>query len=129
MQNIYIKATNDSPEIDFKFSENQLSISGEAFPEDANKFFYPIFMGLIEYLKTPGTEPIQFNFKLTYFNSASTKMLFNIFELLNDHSAKQQAVILNWFYDEDDDNIKDFGDEIAEEFPSLEFNEVVSNEA
>ncbi|MFA6040210.1 MAG: DUF1987 domain-containing protein [Methylophilus sp.] len=127
MENLYIKATNDSCEVDFRYSENQLTISGEAFPEDANRFFYPIFMWLVEYLKTPIADPVNFNFKLTYFNSASTKMLFNIFQLLNNYSANHQLVILNWYYDEDDDNIKDFGDDVAEDFPSLEFNPVVTS--
>ena len=39
MKDLYIARTSDSPEIDFKFSSNQLNISGEAFPEDANRFF------------------------------------------------------------------------------------------
>lgn len=121
MEDLYIEATSDSCEVDFKYSTNQLTISGEAFPEDANRFFYPLFMGLIEFLKTPGKEPIHFNFKLTYFNSASTKMLFNLFQLLDKHSAEQQLVVLNWHYDEDDDHIKEFGQEVAEDFPCLEF--------
>jgi hypothetical protein len=48
-------------------------------------------------------------------------MLFNIFQLLNEHSEHQQTVTLNWIYDEDDDTIKDFGEDIAQEFPSIDF--------
>jgi hypothetical protein len=128
MEDLYIKASNDSPEVDFKYTFNQLTMSGEAFPEDASRFFYPVIMGLVEFLKV-NTKPINFNFKLTYFNSASTKMLFNIFQLLNEHAASLQPVILNWIYDEEDDTIKDFGDDIAEEFPYLEINFVVISAA
>lgn len=128
MEDLYIKATNDSPEVDFKYTFNQLTISGEAYPEDASRFFYPIIMGLVDFLKV-NTKPINFNFKLTYFNSASTKMLFNIFQLLNEHSAHQQTVTLNWICDEDDDTIKDFGNDIAEEFPSIDFNAVTISAA
>lgn len=123
MEDLYIKATNDSPEVDFKYTFNQLTISGEAYPEDASRFFYPIIMDLVDFLKI-NTKPVNFNFKLTYFNSASTKMLFNIFQLLNEHSETHQKVTLNWIYDEEDDTIKDFGEDIAEEFPSIEFNAV-----
>jgi hypothetical protein len=128
MEDLYIRASNDSPEVDFKYTFNQLTISGEAYPEDAGRFFYPIIMGLVDFLKV-NTKPINFNFKLTYFNSASTKMLFNIFQLLNEHSAHQQTVTLNWIYDEEDDTIKDFGDDIAEEFPSIDFNAVTISAA
>ena len=128
MEDLYIRATNDSPEVDFKYTFNQLTMSGEAYPEDASRFFYPIIMGLVDFLKV-NTKPINFNFKLTYFNSASTKMLFNIFQLLNEHSAHHQTVTLNWIYDEEDDTIKDFGDDIAEEFPSLDFNAVTISAA
>ena len=128
MEDLYIKASNDSPEVDFKYTFNQLTMSGEAFPEDASRFFYPVIMGLVDFLKI-NTKPINFNFKLTYFNSASTKMLFNIFQLLNEHAASHQPVILNWIYDEEDDTIKDFGDDIAEEFPYLEISFVVISAA
>ncbi|MFA7351449.1 MAG: DUF1987 domain-containing protein [Methylotenera sp.] len=126
MKDLYIARTSDSPEVDFKYSLNQLNITGEAFPEDANMFFYPLLVGLEEYLKKTDNQDVEFNFRLTYFNSASTKMLFNIFVLLNDSASSSNRVVLNWHYDEDDDTIKDFGQDVYEDFPSIDYNPVVT---
>jgi hypothetical protein len=126
MKDLYVQRASDTPEVDFKYSLNQLNITGEAFPEDANAFFYPVLVGLEEYLKITDNQDIEFNFRLTYFNSASTKMIFSIFELLNDSASSSNRVLLNWHYDEDDDTIKEFGQDIYEDFPALDYNPVVT---
>lgn len=64
---------------------------------------------------------IQVNVTLAYFNSSSTKMLFSLFEILNNAVLSGNVVVLNWFYDEDDDTILEFGEEIADDFAALEF--------
>jgi len=126
MKDLYIPRTSDSPEVDFKFSLNQLNISGEAFPEDANKFFYPVLVGLEDYLNSIDNQDVEFNFHLTYFNSASTKMLFSIFMLLNDSACSSNRIALNWHYDEEDDTIKEFGEDVNEDFPAIDYNPVVT---
>jgi NDP-sugar pyrophosphorylase family protein len=75
-----------------------------------------------QYLKTTDNQDIKFEFQLTYFNSASTKMLFTIFQLLNQSASTKNRVLLNWHFDEEDDTIKEFGEEIGEDFPMLDLN-------
>lgn len=125
MQDIYVARTNQSPEVDFRFSEHKLKMTGEAYPENANAFFLHVLTGLENYLSSTDGQTIEFNFKLTYFNSASTKMLYNMFELLNESSSKNNHIILNWFYDEEDDTIQEFGEGVQDDFQALEFRPVV----
>lgn len=125
MQDIYVARTNQSPEVDFRFSEHKLQMTGEAYPENANAFFLHILTSLENYLSSADGQTIEFNFKLTYFNSASTKMLYNMFELLNESSSKNNHIILNWFYDEEDDTIQEFGEGVQDDFQALEFRPVV----
>jgi hypothetical protein len=57
--------------------------------------------------------------QLTYFNSASTKLLF---KMIADFDAASQAgnlVTINWYYDEEDDTLEDFGRDIEDEYTSL----------
>lgn len=124
MNDVYIAATSDTAEIDFKFSLNSLTVSGECFPENANEFFYPILVQLESYLNSVDNQHIEFNFRLTYFNSASTKMLYNIFDLLNKSACTKNRVSLNWFHDEDDDTILDFGFGVRDDYPAIEFESV-----
>ena len=121
MNDIYIARTTHSPEVDFRFSENMLTLTGEAYPENANEFFHPLLMGLEGYLKSVDSRDIEFNFHLTYFNSAATKMIYSMFELLNESACTNNRVILNWYYDEEDDTILEFGDGIHDDFNALDY--------
>jgi len=121
MSDIYIARTTYSPEVNFLFSSHQLTMTGEAYPENANEFFHPLLTGLERYLKSVDSKDIHFNFQLTYFNSAATKMLFSLFELLNESACTSNRVILNWYHDEDDDTILEFGQDMHDEFKALDF--------
>lgn len=121
MNDIYLARTTHSPEIDFRFSEHTLTMSGEAYPENANEFFHPLLMALEQYLGKVDSHDIVFNFRLTYFNSAATKMLYNIFELLNESACTSNRIVLNWYYDEEDDTILEFGEGIHDDFNALDY--------
>ena len=121
MQNLHLARTSFSPTIDFRFSEHTLTMSGEAYPEDANAFFHPILIALENYLKSIDGQTVEFNFRLTYFNSAATKMLYSMFELLNDSASTCNRIVLNWFHDEEDDTILEFGEGIQDDFKALDF--------
>ena len=125
MTDLYIPATSDTPEIDFKFSSNMLSMSGEAYPENGVEFFRPILRQLQSHLKSQGGAPIEFNFQLTYFNSVSTKIFYSMFELLNECAkAHPNCVLLNWHHDEEDDTILELGQDIQEDFTWIDFNAI-----
>jgi hypothetical protein len=126
MTDIYIPATSDTPEINFKFSNNMLSMSGEAYPENGVEFFRPILRQLQSHLKSLNGDAIEFNFQLTYFNSVSTKVFYSMFELLNEYAKNHpNCVLLNWHHDEDDDTILELGQDIQEDFTWIDFNAVV----
>lgn len=121
MQDIYIACTPDSPEIHFQFSSDTLRMRGEAYPENASEFFAPVLAGLSQYLDSVDNRDIEFNFGLTYFNSASTRMLYRLFELLHESACTRNRITLNWCHDEEDDTILDFGSEVKDDFPALDF--------
>ncbi|MDD2892499.1 MAG: DUF1987 domain-containing protein [Halothiobacillaceae bacterium] len=120
MQNLKLEATNTSPEVDFQFSEHRLALRGESYPENAAAFFGPIVEALNGYLAQTQNQVIEIIIELTYFNSSSTKVLFNIFNMLNLATASN-TINLHWRYDEDDDTILEFGDDLHEDFPAINY--------
>ena len=58
---------------------------------------------------------------LAYFNSSSTKMLFNLIEALNEAAQAGRQVDLHWYHDEEDDTLFEFGQELRDDFPALRF--------
>lgn len=120
MQDLYIDATNTSPEVDFRFNEHQLVLRGESYPENAAAFFGPITEALREYLDQSQDQTIEVIIELTYFNSSSTKVLFNIFDMLNA-AAANNIINLHWRHDQDDDTILEFGEDLHEDFPAINY--------
>jgi len=121
MENLYIAPTPSSPEVDFIFDAHTLSMRGESYPENAAAFYSDIISRLKDYLSAQIETKIEVNIALAYFNSSSTKMLFNLIEALSNCTEAGNRVVLNWYHDEEDDTILEFGQELSEDFPALEF--------
>jgi len=124
MDNLFIAASASSPEVDFRFEERTLSLKGESYPENAAQFWGDIISTLRAFLAHDEVAaPITVNVALAYFNSSSTKMLFSLFDALNEKAEAGTEVILNWYHDEEDDTIFEFGQELKEDFADLVFHD------
>lgn len=123
MNPLHIPATASSPEVDFRFDAHALALRGESFPENAAAFYGPLIAALREFLAQPdGGQALTVDVSLTYFNSSSTKMLFNIIEALAEAVERGgNRVTLHWFHDAEDDTLLEFGQELADDFPAIEF--------
>jgi hypothetical protein len=123
MDNFYIEATATSPEVDFRFDQNLLSMKGESYPENAAAFYAPIVQHLRAYLASREGAAITANIALAYFNSSSTKMLFSIFDALDQAAEAGNQIIVNWYHEEEDETIFEFGEELKADFTSITFND------
>ena len=121
MENLFIPATPCSPEVNFEFARNILSLKGESYPENAAVFYGEAISRLRKYLDACDKTTVTVNVALTYFNSSSTKMLFCIFGDLNEAAERGNHIRLHWFHDEDDDTILEFGQELKDDFPAIDF--------
>lgn len=126
MENLFIAATPDSPEVSFDFHQHTLSLKGESYPENAAVFYGDALVRLRKYLAGCDQAQLTVNVALTYFNSSSTKILFSMFDALNEAAERGNRVVLNWFHDEDDDTILEFGQELHADFPAIEFIDQVT---
>lgn len=123
MENLHIPATTTSPEVDFRFDQHVLSIKGESYPENAAAFYAPIIEQMRKYLAANTGAEITIDVALTYFNSSSTKMLFSIFDALDQAAESGSRVLMNWYRDEEDETIAEFGEELKADFRAIEFTD------
>ncbi|QKV51879.1 DUF1987 domain-containing protein [Comamonas antarctica] len=121
MENLYIAPTPSSPEVDFQFDARSLSLRGESYPENAAAFYGDIIARLKAFLAAQSGSALEVHIALAYFNSSSTKMLFNLIEALSNAAEDGNPVRLNWYHDEEDDTILEFGQELSEDFPAIDF--------
>jgi hypothetical protein len=113
MEAIKIKGTEDTPNVILDAAENNMEISGRSLPEDVSSFYGPILNWLAEYSKNPNQKTI-FNFRLVYFNTASSKLILDILMKLEDLSKKGNNVVVRWYYPEDDEDMQEAGNEYAD---------------
>ena len=122
MQNLTIPATARTPAIDFDVGNNYLKLSGESYPEDVTEFYNPIFSALDAYLAALGSGTCRFDFELIYLNSSSAKAVMMLMDKLDAAAAKGAAVDVHWFYDQEDDTMKELGEEFGEDLENAKFH-------
>ncbi len=113
MEAIKIKGTEDTPTVILDAAENNFEISGRSLPEDVTSFYAPILSWLSEYAKNPNPKTI-FNFKLEYFNTASSKLLLDVLMKLEEMHNQGKDVLVRWYYPEDDEDMQEAGNEYAD---------------
>lgn len=121
MKNIKIEATERSPEIAFDFTNNQFSIVGESYPENISVLYGEIIETLEEHFKQLQESTVTFNFELIYFNSSSARVFMELFEML-DKTAINNEVVINWYFEEDDDTMEEIGEEFGEDLEQAKFH-------
>ncbi len=103
-------------------------ITGECYPENAGKFFGPIFVWLKEYLSSDSNPGLQLDIHMNYFNSSSSKAFMNLFELLEESTSAGRRVCVNWKFDSENEPILEAGEEFREELSSVVFKLVPVSE-
>ena len=104
---------DDSPEINFNPDSGNFEMKGKSLPEDVSTFYDPVISWLEDYAKDPA-EKTQVNVMLTYFNTASSKLLLDMLMIFEEIHEKGKDVVINWFYPDYDEDMKDAGLEYAE---------------
>jgi hypothetical protein len=101
MERLVIEASTHTPLIEFDPC-GKLKLEGRSFPENVAIFYDP----LIDFVKELHVESVTIDVNLEYFNTASSKKLMDLFKHL-DANRNVQSILINWHYEEgDDDNFE-----------------------
>jgi hypothetical protein len=123
MEPLIIEQTHNAPRVVFNPENNFFEIFGESRVEDIGKFYAPVIGWLDDYglvlLKNvlateQGVAEFSFNFRLTYFNSSSAKFLLDILVILKKWQFNKIPVAVYWYYDEEDTDMHEAGQEMSE---------------
>jgi hypothetical protein len=99
-----IAATPKSPEIVLDSATGVFSIRGMSHQEYAREFYLPVIQWIEGYSKSPQQETTV-NFRFKYFNTSSAKSILFMLQKLNDIRVKGKNVIVNWYYEKDDEQM------------------------
>ncbi len=113
MEVINIKGTEDTPNVILDKENGKFEISGRSLPEDVNMFFEPIMDWIDEYSEDPLDKTV-FDFKLEYFNTASSKVILDILLKFEEIVEDGKEVVVKWHYHEDEEDMLEAGEEYAD---------------
>jgi hypothetical protein len=113
MSVIKIQGTDDTPTVTLDKENNIFEISGRSLPEDVVVFYKPILEWLDDYKNDPLDKTV-FNFKLEYFNTASSKLLLDVLLKLEDINNDGHDVLVKWHYPDDDEDMEEAGEEYSD---------------
>jgi len=117
MENLLIEATKYTPTIDFNGENNLLRIEGKSTPENTFEFFSPVTAWLNEYFSQSQTAVVEFN--IPYFNSSSSRVMYDIFDILDKACTQGSSLNVCWKYAKENENGFETGEEFQEDFEDL----------
>ncbi len=120
-----INKTYSTPQIDFNADTGELNISGESFPENASRFYTPVVQWIRDFVNGTDVRKIRVDIEIVYFNSSTSKVLLNIFDILEDAVEGGRDVTVNWRCSKDNESALECGEEFREDLESLPFNIVI----
>lgn len=123
MENLKLEATKYTPEIILD-TNGTISLVGKSYPENTFEFYAPMMKWLEEYFGSEPAEVTTINMEIIYFNSSSSKLFFDFFDLLEENSS-DHTIEINWIYDEENESAEEAGEDFIEDFEDLNIKLVV----
>ena len=118
MENLYIKGDESNyyiPTVDFNYETGICTISGKSYIEDTTIFYLRLLEWLDQYFDEVD-RPIEFNVKLSYYNTSSSRSILDVFDILKIYEDNGGTVSVNWYCREMDfeviqEEVDDYMDE------------------
>ncbi len=129
MDNLIIPATDFTPSVIFQIESGNFELSGVSRPEDVAGFYEGPLGWLSNLEESIQNKPeykyelpeLRFSFKMTYFNSGSSKYMIQILRALRNLIRIGVDINIDWYFEEGDDKMQDDGEDLAEAV-ELNFN-------
>lgn len=118
MENLTIVQTQYTPNIILDADKDLIEIRGKSYPENTFEFYKPVMDWMEEYFKCYDKKKTTVNMEIIYFNSSSSKLFFDLFDLLDE--AKEKCDIeVNWIFDKENESAKEAGEDFIDDFKDL----------
>jgi hypothetical protein len=109
MKVLDLEGTEHTPKVILDKKNGIFEISGRSLQDDTAQFYKPILDWIKEYSADPNPAT-DFIINLEYFNTASSKVLLDVFSALEN--IKGAKVV--WCFQDDDEDMEEKGEEFAE---------------
>jgi hypothetical protein len=104
MENLILKGTDTLPSVSLN-TNGEIKIEGRALPENAAKFFQPLYNWANEF----NAEEVNITINLEYYNTSVSKHLYDFLKIFDENMANKK-INLVWMYEEGDDEMQESGE-------------------
>ena len=109
MNELKITGDKSTPEV-FLNPAGLIIIKGRSIHENMRDFFKPVEKWVDDYINNDPAEITSIDISLEYFNSTTAKVLISLLQKLLKVQLKSKKLIINWYYEEGDDDIQEKGE-------------------
>lgn len=120
MENLKIEETKYTPEIILD-TKGTISLVGKSYPENTFEFYAPMMKWIEDLFESGNVKDVVVNMEIIYFNSSSSKLFFDFFDLLEENISDFNIEI-NWIFDEENESAEEAGEDFVEDFEELKIN-------
>jgi hypothetical protein len=122
METLTIEATKYTPMINLDPQKGIFEFKGKSYPENTFDFYSPVIDWIEKYFIADRSAPTRVNMDIIYFNSSSSKLFFDFFDILDEARKNGCAIEVNWYYDKENESSLEAGEDFKEDFEDLTFN-------
>ena len=101
-----------TPQIELDPDKKVYSLTGNSRPENPMQFYKQMFDWLNSYFES-ATEKMTFEVRMDYFNTSTSKILLDLFELFEKYAESKDIHVI-WYYQSDDEEMQEAGEELLD---------------
>jgi hypothetical protein len=129
MEALHIQGAEFTPEIHLNPNTHEFLFEGVSRPENVTDFYSAVNEWIADYEShlyknhVLGGKKFEIHiiFRFSYFNSASSKMIYTFLESLRRISMMGYIIVIDWYYEDGDDQMREDGEELSEAI-DIQFN-------
>ncbi len=115
-QNLSIEGTSSSPSVEFS-TDGKLKMEGKIIPDNA----LPFFDVLQSWISDLDVSRIEFDINIEYMNTSASMQMFILLKKLEENCLIDELIV-NWHYEEDDEDHLETGQVFDEKLGRIRFN-------
>ena len=105
---ILFEASETTPKISFNSSIRSFELEGYSLPNNPFGFYKDVIVKIVDHVNDQSINGFSINFKLKYFNTASTKSFHELIKKINEYCIQNNLTFnIIWELDSDEDDVKE----------------------
>ena len=113
MEPLHIHHTKTTPSIVFDAVKNEFKITGRSIPADATVFYSPADKWAEKFTAAFEGNEITIAIMLDHLNTGSVRSILTILTRFIRMKQRGKKVNINWHYEQEDEDIRDKGEEMS----------------